>query len=156
MELKELIAERWLDRVLSTYPGQTAVFLASEKDPFRNPVGHTFRRSLAALSEELLGRMDRSHIVKALDSIMQVGAVQDMPASGAIDFLLQVKPLLAKFHADLSTEMLNGRIDEMLAIAIDSYVKHRERIFQARANETRRRVFVLERRFGMREESCTS
>jgi hypothetical protein len=160
MERKQQIAERWLERVLSTYPAETAVFLVTEKDPFRNPVGHTMRRALATLAEEVTGTMNQTRVIKALDAIMQIRAVQDTSASTAIEFLFHVKPALADFDAGLSPDQIDGRIDEMVLLAIDSYMKYRERVFSAKANEARRRVFVLERRFGMHgeppaEEPCT-
>ena len=59
---KEDIAEVWLGRVLRSYPFQSAEFLATERDPFRNPVGSTIRRALGILLDELLLGMDRSRI----------------------------------------------------------------------------------------------
>ena len=81
MLTKEAIAEQWLGRVLRTYPSQTAAFLAGEKDPFRNPVGHTLRRGLAILLDELLQGMDADRVTAALDSIMQIRAVGDVAPS---------------------------------------------------------------------------
>ena len=78
MQTKEAIAEQWFARVLRTYPTQTAHFLADEKDPFRNPVGTTFKQALGILLEELLLSMDHDKVAAALDSIMQIRAVQDI------------------------------------------------------------------------------
>ena len=146
VEVKEAIAEQWLGRVLGAYPSQTAAFLAGQKDQFRNPIGHTLREGLAFLLDELLQGMDGDRVRAALDTIVQIRAVEDCPPGRAIEFLFQLKPILRGRVPEGELEMLYGRIDEMALTAFDLYVKHRERTFAARANEARRRVFVMERR----------
>jgi hypothetical protein len=143
---KEAIAELWLGRVLRSYPGQSAEFLAAERDPFRNPVGNTIRPALGILLDELWLGMDRARISGALDSIMQIRAVQGLEPSRALEFLFQLKDILRPQLAGPERDLVDGRIDEMALMAFDLYVKYRERTYQARANEARRRVYVLERR----------
>ncbi|MGA2269292.1 MAG: RsbRD N-terminal domain-containing protein [Bryobacteraceae bacterium] len=150
---KEDIAELWLRRVLRSYPCQSAEFLATERDRFRNPVGSTIRRALGILLDELLLGMDRSRLDGALDSIMQIRAIQDLPPSRALEFLFQLKDILRHHVAGADRELLDGRIDELALVAFDLYVKYRERTYQAEANEARRRVYVLERRLAPRDES---
>jgi RsbT co-antagonist protein rsbRD N-terminal domain len=140
------IAELWLWRVLRSYPYQSAEFLAAERDPFRNPVGSTIRRAVGVLLDELLLEMDRDRLDQALDSIMQIRAVQELPPSRALEFLFQLKDILRHRVSEADRELLDGRIDELALLAFDLYVKYRERTYQAKANEARRRVFVLERR----------
>ena len=144
--MKDAIATEWLGRVLRTYPSPTAAFLAEEKDPFRNPIGHTLRQGLAILVEELLRGMDAERVRAALDSIVQLRAVEDRPAGRSLEFLFQLKPILRAHAAAGELELLDARIDEMALLAFDLYLQYRERTFEARANEARRRVFVLERR----------
>ena len=148
MQARELIAEEWLGRMWRAYPGQAAAFLAREPDPFRNPVGATFRQALAILLEELFLGMDRGRVAAALDSIVQIRAVEDSPPGRALEFLFQLKPILERFEVGPGLDLLYSRIDEMALLAFDLYMKHREKTFEARTNEARRRVFVLERRFG--------
>ena len=152
MQNKEAIAEVWLGRVLRSYPSESAKFLATERDRFRNPVGSTIRRALGTLLDELLLGMDRNRIDESLDSIMQIRAVQDLPPSQALEFLFQLKDILRHQLAGAERELLDGRIDELALLAFDLYVKYRERTYQAKANEARRRVFVLERRMMPSEE----
>jgi len=146
VQTKDAIAEQWLGRVLRTYPGQSAGFLAAEQDPFRNPVGHTFRQALAILLDELLLGMDAERVRAALDSIVQIRAVQDCTPAQALEFLFQLKPILRLQAPGPDLEQLHARIDEMALVAFDLYMKYRERTYAAKANEARRRVFVLERR----------
>jgi hypothetical protein len=145
MQTKEAIAEQWLARVLRTYPVQTSHFLADEKDPFRNPVGATFKQALAILVEELLLSMDHDKVVAALDSIMQIRAVQDFTPGRALEFLFQLKGILRDQQPGPVLELLDARIDEMALAAFDLYMKYRERLSEARVNEGKRRVYALER-----------
>jgi hypothetical protein len=147
---KEAIAEQWLGRVLRTYPGETAAFMAAVEDPFRNPVGNTIKEALGILLDELLMGMNRERVQAALDSIVQIRAVQDFSPSQALEFLFQLKDILREPDAGPGVELLYGRVDEMALAGFDLYVKYRERTFQARVNETRRRVYVLERRLEAR------
>ena len=145
MQTREAIADQWFARVLRTYPIQTAHFLAEEKDPFRNPVGTTFRHALAILLEELLLGMDHDKVAAALDSIMQIRAVQDIPPGRALEFLFHLKGILRDQQPGPVLDLLDSRIDEMALAAFDLFTKYRERLCEARVNETRRRVYVLER-----------
>jgi hypothetical protein len=152
MQGKETIAEIWLWRVLRTYPWQSAEFLAAERDPFHNPAGSTLRQALGALLDEVLLGMDAGRVAAALDSIMQIRAVQDCTPSRALEFLFQLKEILRVHCSPADLDLLSSRIDELALIAFDLYMKYRERTYQARENEARRRVRVLERRLMPREE----
>jgi len=148
MENQDSIVEIWLGRVLRTYPAQSVEFLSGERDPFRNPVGTAYRRSLAVLLDEVLHGMDTGRIAGALDELMQIRAIQDLAPSRAVEFLFQLKEVLRLASPGGEQELFDGRIDRMALGAFDLYMKYRERTFQAKANEARRRVFVMERRFG--------
>jgi hypothetical protein len=146
METRDAVAELWRRRLLRDYPPETAQFLATERDAFRNPAGHTLRHALAILLDELLAGMDPDRVTPALDSVMQLRAVQDGPPSSAVKFLFQLKEILRAHCQDADLALLSSRIDDMALEAFDLFLNYRERTCQARANEARRRVFVLERR----------
>jgi hypothetical protein len=145
VQTKEVIAEQWLGRVLRTYPCQTAKFLGDVQDPFRNPVGHTLKQALGILLDELLLGMDAGRVAAALDSIVQIRAVEDCTPSRALEFLFQLKPILCADAPAQDLDLLYSRIDEMALAAFDLYMKYREKTYAARANEARHRVYVLER-----------
>ncbi len=151
VEDKEAIAELWLREVLNAYPGQSTDFLAKERDPFRNPAGSTFRQALRILLDEVLLAMERTRVTEALDSIVQIRAVQDLTPSQALEFLFRLKGLLRSHLDGTERELVDGRIDEAALLAFDLYMKYRERTYQAKANESRRRLFVLERRLAPSE-----
>jgi hypothetical protein len=144
---KENIAELWLERVLRAYPGQSEEFLAKERDPFRNPVGTSMRQAIGIVLDELLLGMDRSRLTAALDSIMQIRALQGLEPSRALEFLFQLREILRPQLIGADRELIDNRIDEMALLSFDLFMQYRERTYQAKTNEARRRVFVMERRF---------
>ena len=141
MQNREAIAGQWLERVLRTHPG----FLGEEPDPFRNPVVYTLRESLRVLLDELLLDMDARRVSAALDAIVQIRAVQDFAPGRALEFLFQLKDILREHPPGRDLNLLDSRIDQLVLEAFDTYVKYREKTFEARANEVRRRVYLLER-----------
>jgi hypothetical protein len=154
VQSKEVIAEQWWGRVLRTYPCQTAQFLGKERDPFRNPVGNTLQQALGILLDELLLDMDAGRVAAALDSIVQIRAVQDFPPGQALQFIFQLKDILRDQAPGPGLDLLYSRIDEMALVAFDLYMKYREKTYEVRANEARRRVYVLERALGRREQTA--
>lgn len=150
---KDAIVRAWLARMLDTYPSQTSRFLGQESDAFRNPIGHTFQESLGTLLDELLGEMNVEKVKPLLDGIVRIRAVQDFTASEAVAFLFALKTVMreearsqghdAGEAADLA--ILDSRIDEMVLLAFDLFMRCREQLCEIKANEARRRVSVLER-----------
>lgn len=148
---KEEIVELWLRRALLAYPNQGADFLATERDAFRNPAGSTIRRAIETLLDELLAGMDKARVTEALDSLMQIRAIQGVEPGAALEFLFALKPMLRHHVSQVEKELLDSRIDELALLGFDLFMKYREKTYQARANEARRRVFVIERRLASSE-----
>ena len=84
------IVDRWLERILATYPPETARFLRSESDRFANPVGQTLRDAIPPLVDALLhddGVLDADLVRAPLDRIvrlrpyrkLQVGSSETIP-----------------------------------------------------------------------------
>ncbi len=160
---KGAIVREWLMRTLQTYPEHTSRFLLQEKDPFGNPVGHTLKEAFPALLDQLIGGMDATTITAVLDGIVRIRAVQDFTAGQAVGFLFLLKKVVREALQDElqrrpdgdGLAALEGRIDEMALLAFDLFMKCRERIYEIKANEAKRRIYVLERMHGM-EASATA
>ena len=148
---KSAVVKRWFDRMLQMYPESTTGFLAHEKDPFRNPIGHTLKESLSTLFDGLIRPGDVAALAPALEDIVRIRAVQDFTAGQAVAFPFLLKQILrTEFTADASRypdefAALESRIDELALLAFDLYMKCRERVFEIRANEAKRNSFILER-----------
>lgn len=163
---KGAIVKAWIARTLHAYPDHTFRFLDQEKDPFRNPVGHTLKEALAALLEELLGGMNAEKITPLLNDIVRIRAVQDFTAAQAVAFPFLLKNVIReslhslpcaplspsggedKFEAGSwpdALAALEDRIDEMALLAFDLFMRCRESMYEVRVNETKRRLYLLQR-----------
>jgi hypothetical protein len=145
------IVMRWFERMLQTYPEATTGFLSQERDPFRNPIGHALKEGLSTLFDGLIQSAAPASLAPVLDNIVRIRAVQDFTAGQAVSFPFQLKQII---RAELAPEALKyadelaaleARIDELVLLTFDLYVKCREQVFEVKANETKRRAFILER-----------
>ena len=130
--------DRWLACALQCHSEETARFLGAEKDPFRNPVGHTLRENLAVLLEQVQGKMEPESAQAALENIVRVRAVQELTPSQALQFIFQLRPILRQSLPDAKDEALDARIDQLALWAFDEYTRCRERIADLRISESRR------------------
>jgi hypothetical protein len=155
---KRAIVQAWLARTLQTYPEHTSRFLGRERDRFRNPVGHTFQEVLPALFDALVGDMDVARVAPLLDALVRIRAVQDFTPGQGVAFLFLLKAVVrdelggaTQGGAEAGAlAALEGRIDDMALLAFDLFMKCRERIYQIRADEAKRRVYLPERMDGKR------
>ena len=154
---KSIIVNEWLAQTLRTYPEQTSRFLSQEKDPFRNPVGHTLREALPALFDRLVEGSDAGTLSSLLDPILRIRAVQDFSASQAVAFVFLLKSVMREVLGDEakrdtggeSLSVMEARIDGMALLAFDLFMKCREQVYEIKASEAKRRLFVLERMHGV-------
>ena len=144
---RDAIVRKWLAQTLQTYPEQTSRFLLRVKDPFHNPVGRAVREGLPVIFEEVAGSFDTVRIAPILDEIIHIRAVQEFTAGEAVDFVFFLRQII---HETLGAETappaaLDRRIDELALMAFDLYMKCREKKYEIKAGEARRRMYLLER-----------
>jgi hypothetical protein len=139
------ILEKWLEQTLATYPSQAAGFLRNEKDRFHNPVGATLKEGLATLLDEITGEMDMAKVRPAMESIVRVRAVQDFTAAQATGFIFALREILSETFEGGGLPSWAGRIDQMALLAFDLYTGCREEIYEIKARERQRAVYVGER-----------
>jgi len=145
----EMILNRWLERTLECHSEETIRFLGAEKDPFRNPVGHTLRENLGVLLEQVLGEMVPEPVQAALQNIIRIRAVQDLTPSKAVQFVFQLRPILRELHATVNHEALDDRIDELGLWAFEEYARCREHIADLRISEIRRGMYMAAAKRGL-------
>jgi len=132
------IVEQWFTKTVQIYPGLMSEFLRTEKDPFRNPVGHALRTSMPTLVQEIFGEMNRERLSQALDDILRIRAVQDLSPSEAVGFIFLLRTLL-QTTLSIPSSTLEERVDQLALMAFDQYMQCREQVAQVRANEVARR-----------------
>lgn len=136
MQDRQAILEEWFRRTLESYPSGTAQLMLAEKDPFRNPAGHTLRENLSVLVEEVLRDMDTDRAAAAMDGIVRLRAVQDFTPSQAVEFVFPLRDIL-RAHGRHDTT-LDSRIDRLALMAFEAYLECRERMAEIRAKEAKR------------------
>ena len=156
--------ERWFQLILETYPADTSRFLKQEKDRFINPVGYTISQEIEALYDELLQEMNSDKLAACLDNIIRIRAVQDFSPSQTVAFIFLLKKAIRE---ELTSEIkenrvfeelleFEARIDKLVLLAFDIYMKCREKVFEIRVNEAkaeRERVLKLLDRTNLTMES---
>jgi hypothetical protein len=147
-EREEAIVGRWLEDTLADYPSDGARAFSRERDEFANPVGHSLRTGTRAIFEALVDDTDDGALHRALDDILGIRAVQQLPPARAVGFLFHLKDLL---HAELdgasadpglreALEALDRRIDGAVLSAFETYVGYRELVAELRIAEVKRTV----------------
>jgi len=145
------IVKKWVDRVYDSYPGDGAKFLKNKKDAFANPVGFRIRRGIEGLVKELITEEPSEGVEEFLDSILRVRAVQDFVPGDAVAFVFDLKKVIREVlakqlddNAQLMGELLDveAKIDRLALLAFDIYMGCREKIFQLKVEEIKRRPFL--------------
>lgn len=140
MSARQPILEQWIARTIQEYPSAALTFISQEKDPFRNPVGHTVRQSLTVLFDQLQGQMDPGAIEPALDAIIRLRAVQDFTASQAVRFVFALKSVLREDEPASDQARLDERIDQLALMTFDKYMQCREQLAEIRIKDSRRDI----------------
>jgi len=152
---RSAILQRWFQLIADSYPSGVGSFLGSETDRFANPVGQTIRRQIECLLDGLLEGKRPEDLAGPLDDIVRIRAVQDFTPSRAVGFVFLLKQALrgepgrgAPDELERELAQLDGRIDSLVGQAFDVYMSCREKIYELKANELRRRTFKLLERMG--------
>jgi hypothetical protein len=146
------LIERWFERILATYPPETARFLRNEPDRFANPLGGALRGALPALVDGLLqgeGALGSDAVRAAMDSIVRIRAVQELTPSQAVAVVFALKgaidDVLGGEAEQLAGERLEyaSRVDALALIAFEIYVSCKEKMYEIRVHEMKNRTFKL-------------
>ena len=157
---KRTIINKWFNKVVDSYPLDTAQFLKGQKDPFSNPVGQTTLHGLEGIFDLLAGAIDRKNAASLIDPIIRIRAIQDFSASQAVQFVFDLKGILRDMLPqtdNLSTlrefQIIDQRIDEIGLVAFDVYMQCREKLYDLQANEMKARTYSAFARAGLIKES---
>jgi len=160
-EKKAAILGRWLDMIFESYPPETAIFLRKEKNRFDNPAGYRISEGLEALYGVLLQEMERDQVLACLDEIIRIRALQNFTPSQALAFIFLLKVVIREELAEeiqkenLAAELLDleSRIDGLALLGFDVYTKRREKIYEIKADEAKRRISAFMRKSGLSSDS---
>lgn len=139
------ILDRWKTLALRVYPERAASFIARERDRFQNPIGHVMGESLGILYDGLLANGPAEEMRRALDGIVRIRAVQDLPPSAGVGFVFLLKQAIeeelrgsdAGPAGEAGLAALHERIDRLALEAFDLFMQCREKIYDLRLREIR-------------------
>lgn len=147
---KESILEKWFEVILSDYPPETALFLRKSADPFNNPVGHTFRKGIEELWEELVkSQVSEDNCKLILEQMIKIRAVQDFSPSKAVSFLVYLKQSVRELLNEETSNYaiswqelteFEDRIDRAMLVAFELYAGCRERLYSIRIEELKNSI----------------
>jgi len=151
LEKKDVILASWFERILDTYPAETAKFLKNQKDRFANPVGQTIHEGIEGIFQELVQGGEIGKASGFLDAIIRVRAIQEFTAAQAVAFIFFLKNIIrdgikdTQLSAELAEELarLESQIDSLVLIAFDIFMQCREKLYDIKANEMRNMTYRL-------------
>ncbi len=149
---RDKILREWTDCLFRTYSPEMARFLRRERDPFANPVGAAVRSSLGPVFDGLLAGDPADEIAQHLDQLVQIRCVQDFSPSEALAFLLEVKRIVREVAGGTNLpdvadflDAFDRRVEALVLRVFDTFVKYRDRTWEVRIREVKRRVSALAR-----------
>ena len=145
------LEKRWLDAVLDTYPAEAARSMKRQQDRFANPAGHLMSDAIPILYDALLQGVVRESVEPPLEKILKLRAVQDFTPSQSVQFLFVIKRLAREaLSADVRGadaaavwDAFDTRVDALMLVAFDVYMRCRERVFEVRYNQLKRLNYTM-------------
>lgn len=133
-ENREAVLERWISSIVAMLPGQKG------RDSL---VGSAIADELGGLLDAVTDRT--APAAEPIVRITRILAVQEIAPSKALSILFQLRGLIEELPADCD-HPCRDRLEALTLQAFDSYMKHREAIYQLKVDEGRRRMHMALRR----------
>ncbi len=148
IEKRTIILQRWLDRLLEAYPPDSQRFFRGNKSPYSNPVGFTLRKGMEGVFDQILRPASIEEARAILEPVMKVRAVENLPPSRGLDFILPLREVLSEIvrlenkkdflgHEWLD---LNSRISRLALLEMNLYSECREKVNQLTIKEWEKRA----------------
>lgn len=148
MEKKAVLLPQWIEAFFSVYTAETVNFFHSKSGQFANPVGYSACEGLEMVYDGLTREVDLQELRSAIDKIIRIRAVQDLPATQAVAFIFQLKRLLRqellKQGDNLKHELaaIESAIDALALEIFAAYSACREQLYQIKLAEMKKRQMI--------------
>lgn len=149
-ENRDDIVSRWFSCTIDTYPSDARRFFRKLDDPISNPVGSTIFRGMAEAFDRLIegGDLESDTVRAALDDIIRVRAVQEFTAATAVCFVFDLKAIVRQTLGKHMEEKriledfltFEGRIDKLALLAFTIFMQCREKVYELKAWEFKKRT----------------
>ncbi len=151
---KNQAIQQWIAAVYETYPLETIGFMRTKKDIFSNPVGYAIQKIAEPLYDIIVGeKKDINETYEFLLELIQIRTVQNFSPEQAVGIILLYKPILQKLFLHKKQEkisfqeylIMESKIDSLMLITFNYYVKAQSTIYEQRILEQKRQVIQLQR-----------
>ncbi|MCL1915989.1 MAG: RsbRD N-terminal domain-containing protein [Desulfovibrionaceae bacterium] len=159
-EYRERIIAEWLTEVERGYPLSSSGYLRATSHPFLNPAGLRHREAVEAMLDYLRNETAREDLTCALEELMRVRAVQDSTPEAGFALIYALKHILHRICGpELEEQAKNAGLEEFLRLektldglmllALDAYVRCRDKVAELRVEELKRRHSQIFRLAGL-------
>lgn len=148
---RDIILKEWKDAALNQYSVGNFKIHKNTQDRFGNPVVYSISNGLETILDEIIADIHTAKLDDALEDIVKIKSLQVEKPSIAVDFLFHLKKILKNELDDsLQDDGLPGEIerlytdiDNLILAAFDIFMKCREKIYEIRSNEIKKRSYKL-------------
>lgn len=153
-ENRKSTLDQWLTHAFKMYPEQSRMLMMNNPDPFTSPISHALSKGMALLLDRLCGE-ETTAVEKSLEDLGRLLAVQEIPPSQSLAFIFGLKTVIRQLarkkrkhsgFSDKDWDEFQNRLEQTLLSLFDCYLKHREKIYQLKAEEMKQRTYMLLRR----------
>ena len=145
---KEWILKKWLNRRLALFSKQKHSLITTQMDQFQNPIRHEIFEGLKVILDNFETKGEK--FTESLDQILRVLAIQDFPPSRAMSLFYELKEIIQERAKKTGVSFghkewveFNSIVEKMTLEAFDSYIDHRETIYQLKVDESKNKAFML-------------
>ncbi len=130
------ILQRWHTGVLDLF---------SDKIAPGTPIGEALADAMGMILDGFASGDDAAEGVRRVARIL---AVHPVPPSRSMSMFISLRTILLSLPASGSADpdVCRGRIDVIMLDAFESFMVHREKIYQLKVEETRSRMHMLQKR----------
>ncbi len=148
-EKRDSIVDKWFAVILATYPEDARKFLAAKRRLITNPVGSTISEGVSCLFDCLVSgqELECDEVISVLDDIIRIRAIQGFTPAQALGFIFELKAIVRdairlRVREGRDLEQLltfEAGIDKLSLLAFNIYMQCREKIYELKTNEFKRR-----------------
>ncbi|WP_294348261.1 RsbRD N-terminal domain-containing protein [Prosthecochloris sp.] len=136
---RPLVLERWRQSVLAFFPQ-------------RMHSGTPLAEALSDVLAEILDALDESseRVGETVNRVSRILAVQNFPPSKAMSLFFELQAILREIAPgkvkQIHWDEFRTDMEQLTLQAFDSYMVHREKIYQLKVEESKRQTFMMSRR----------
>ncbi len=136
---RKAIVNKSFELTIATYPEESQSFFKESSKQFTNPIGYNIYQSIEKIIDNIINEESIESFISPLEEIVRIRAVQDFTPSQAIGFIFLIKKALQdELEKEVDPLQLLDfltRVDSLVLVAFDIFMKYREKIYDLKSKE---------------------